>query len=42
MGITMMGRLFSNITSDIENWYNMHVEVSRTLHALEVGEMCHT
>jgi len=24
------------------NWYHMHVEVSTTLHALEVGEMCHT
>ena len=23
-------------------WYHMHVEVSRTLHALEICEMCHT
>jgi hypothetical protein len=24
------------------NWYHMHVEVSRTLHAFEFGEMYHT
>jgi len=24
------------------SWYHMHVEVSRTLHALKVGKMCHT
>jgi hypothetical protein len=24
------------------NWHHMHVEVSRTLHVFEFGEMCHT
>jgi hypothetical protein len=24
------------------NWYHMHVEVSITLHAFEIGEVCHT
>jgi len=23
-------------------WYHMHAEVPRTLHALEICEMCHT
>lgn len=23
------------------NWYHMHLKESKTLHALEIGEMCH-
>jgi hypothetical protein len=30
------------IISESKTSYHMHVEVSRTLHALEIGEMCHT
>jgi len=32
---------FHNI-SESRTWYHMHVEASRTSHALEIGETCHT
>jgi len=38
MWVSNLGKIISKS----KTWYHMHVEMSRTLHALEIGDLCHT
>jgi len=41
-GIYYVGGLLVKIISEFKIWYHLHVEVSKTLHALENCETCLT
>jgi len=41
-GVYYVSGISVKLSLNPKTWYHMHVEVSRTLHALEIDETCHT